>query len=93
MTQVATLPDPLEEVAPPRGRSGGAAWAIWLARRVGLAALTLWLVSILVFLATVVIVCLSWYLVEQPILQGRWGRGQRRTPGTPAEPVTVAAAD
>jgi peptidoglycan/LPS O-acetylase OafA/YrhL len=44
-------------------------------------------------LATVVIVCLSWYLVEQPILQGRWGRGQRRTPGTPAEPVTVAAAD
>ena len=52
MTQVATLPDPLEEVAPPRGRSGGAAWAIWLLRRVGLAALTMWLVSILVFLAT-----------------------------------------
>ena len=52
MTQVATLPDPLEEVAPPRGRSGGAAWGIWLLRRVGLAALTMWLVSILVFLAT-----------------------------------------
>jgi peptide/nickel transport system permease protein len=52
MTQVATLPDPLEEVAPPRGRSGGAAWGIWLLRRFGLAVLTLWLVSILVFLAT-----------------------------------------
>jgi peptide/nickel transport system permease protein len=52
MTQVATLPDPLEEVAPPRGHSGGAAWGLWLARRLGLAVLTLWLVSILVFLAT-----------------------------------------
>jgi len=52
MTQVATLPDPLEEVAPPRGRSGGAAWGLWLLRRLGLAVFTLWLVSILVFLAT-----------------------------------------
>ena len=52
MTQEATLPDPLVEVAPPRGRSGGAAWAIWLARRLGLALMTLWLVSIVVFLAT-----------------------------------------
>ena len=52
MTQVATLPDPLEEVAPPRGRSGGAAWGLWLARRLGLAVLTMWLVSVLVFLAT-----------------------------------------
>ncbi len=52
MTQVATLPDPLEEVAPPQGRSGGAAWGLWLARRLGLAVLTLWLVSVLVFLAT-----------------------------------------
>ena len=52
MTQVATLPDPLEEVAPPRGCSGGAAWALWLLRRLGLAVLTMWLVSILVFLAT-----------------------------------------
>jgi peptide/nickel transport system permease protein len=52
MTQVATLPDPFEEVAPPRGRSGGAAWGLWLARRLGLAVLTLWLVSILVFIAT-----------------------------------------
>ena len=53
MTQVATLPDPLEEVAPPRGRHGGAAWAVWLLRRLGLALLTLWLVSVLVYVATV----------------------------------------
>jgi peptide/nickel transport system permease protein len=52
MSQVATLPDPLEEVAPPRGRSGGSAWAMWLLRRIGLAVLSLWLVSILVFVAT-----------------------------------------
>src|SRR3954469_17711415 len=52
MTQVATLPDPLAEVAPPRGRSGGAAWGIWLARRLGLAVLTMWLRSVLFFLAT-----------------------------------------
>jgi peptide/nickel transport system permease protein len=52
MTAVATLPDPLEEVAPPRGRSGGAAWVAWILRRLGLALLALWLVSILVFLAT-----------------------------------------
>jgi len=52
MTQVATLPDPVEEVAAPRGRSGAGAWALWLARRLGLAVLTLWLVSILVYVAT-----------------------------------------
>ena len=52
MTQVATLPDPLAEVAPPKSRSGGAAWATWLARRLGLAVLTLWLVSVLVYVAT-----------------------------------------
>ena len=52
MTDVATLPDPLADVAPPKGRHGGGAWAMWLARRIGLAALTLWLVSILVFVAT-----------------------------------------
>ena len=53
MTDAATLlPDPLEEVAPPRGQHGAAAWAVWIARRLGLAVLTLWLVSILVFLAT-----------------------------------------
>jgi len=52
MTQVETLPEPLATVAPPRGRSGGAAWGLWLARRLGLAVLTLWLVSVLVYLAT-----------------------------------------
>lgn len=52
MTEVATFADPFEEVAPPRGRSGAAAWTTWLLRRLGLAVLTLWLVSILVFLAT-----------------------------------------
>ena len=53
MTDAATLlTDPLEEVAPPRGQHGAAAWAVWIARRLGLAVLTLWLVSILVFLAT-----------------------------------------
>ena len=53
MTDAATLlSDPLEEVAPPRRQHGAAAWAVWIARRLGLAVLTLWLVSILVFLAT-----------------------------------------
>src|SRR5262245_3295427 len=53
MTDAATLlQDPLEEVAPPRRQHGAAAWAVWLARRLGLAVLTLWLVSVLVFLAT-----------------------------------------
>jgi len=52
MTAVATLPDPLAEVAPPRNRHGAVAWLLWLVRRLGLAVLTLWLVSILVFIAT-----------------------------------------
>lgn len=52
MADVAILPDALEEVAPSRGRHGAAAWASWLARRLGLAALTLWLVSVLVFVST-----------------------------------------
>jgi peptide/nickel transport system permease protein len=52
MTQVATFPEPTEEVAPPRGRGGATAWAMWLLRRLGLAVLTMWLVSVLVFLAT-----------------------------------------
>lgn len=52
VTQVATLLEPLATVAPPRSRSGGTAWALWLARRLGLAVLTLWLVSVLVYLAT-----------------------------------------
>lgn len=54
MTTTTGAPDP---AAPPQGRpirrrSGAAAWSIWLLRRLGLAVLTLWLVSILVFLAT-----------------------------------------
>jgi peptide/nickel transport system permease protein len=36
----------------PTGRTATSAWTLWAARRVGLAALTLWLVSILVFFAT-----------------------------------------
>jgi peptide/nickel transport system permease protein len=52
MTQLDTLPAPLATVAPPQGRSGAAAWALWLARRLGLAVLTLWLVSVLVYVAT-----------------------------------------
>lgn len=53
MSDVSTaLHDPLEEVAPPQRRHGAAAWAMWLARRLGLAVLTLWLVSVLVFVAT-----------------------------------------
>jgi peptide/nickel transport system permease protein len=52
MADVATLPNALAEVAPSTSRHGAAAWASWLARRVGLALLTLWLVSILVFVAT-----------------------------------------
>jgi peptide/nickel transport system permease protein len=44
--------EPVSVEAPPRTRSTTAAWLLWLARRVGLAALTLWLVSVLVFFAT-----------------------------------------
>src|ERR687889_960916 len=48
----AIVPDAFEEVAPPKGRHGAAAWVSWIARRLGLAVLTLWLVSVLVFVAT-----------------------------------------
>ena len=37
----AALPDPLAEVAPPKGQHGAAAWAMWIARRLRLALLTL----------------------------------------------------
>src|SRR5262245_30872293 len=37
---------------PARTRSGTVAWTLWLLRRLGLAVLTLWLVSVLVFFAT-----------------------------------------
>src|SRR4051812_19490732 len=46
------IPDALDAVAPPKGRHGAAAWASWILRRLGLAVLTLWLVSVLVFVAT-----------------------------------------
>ena len=52
MADAAIRPDAFEEVAPPTSRHGAAAWALWLARRIGLALLTLWLVSVLVFIAT-----------------------------------------
>lgn len=48
---------PVEEAEGPTpartsGRSPAKAWTLWVARRLGLALLTLWLVSIIVFLAT-----------------------------------------
>jgi peptide/nickel transport system permease protein len=53
MTDLSTaLHDPLEDVARPRRQHGAAAWAMWILRRLGLAVLTLWLVSMLVFFAT-----------------------------------------
>ena len=49
MSDAATA-DP-NELAP-RVRSAPAAWTMWLIRRIGLAVLTLWLTSVLVFVAT-----------------------------------------
>jgi len=51
MTDVATA-EPTESGPSPRPRSAGMAWTAWLARRLGLAVLTLWLTSVLVFFAT-----------------------------------------
>ncbi len=51
MADLATRPE-AQEVAPPKSRHGAAAWASWMLRRLGLAVLTLWLVSVLVFVAT-----------------------------------------
>lgn len=47
----STAPAPDEPAGAVR-RPGAVAWLSWLARRLGLAVLTLWLVSLLVFLAT-----------------------------------------
>jgi len=47
---IASPPEP--HAAPHGRRSAPLAWAVWLVRRLGLAVLTLWLVSLLVFLAT-----------------------------------------
>lgn len=53
MSDLSTaLQNPLDDVAPPRRQHGAGAWAMWIARRLGLAVLTLWLVSVLVFVAT-----------------------------------------
>ncbi|HET9998817.1 MAG TPA: ABC transporter permease [Nocardioides sp.] len=85
MTDAATLlSDPLEEVAPPRGQHGAAAWVVWLARRVGLALLTLWLVSILVFLATAAL--------GDPV-RAILGRDYNANPGRVAELEAVLNSD
>jgi peptide/nickel transport system permease protein len=53
MTDLATsAPDVSTAAAPARTGSSGTAWLKWLARRIGLAILTLWLCSVLVFFAT-----------------------------------------
>ena len=53
MTDLATsAPDATTAPAPVRSSSPGSAWLKWLARRIGLAVLTLWLCSVLVFFAT-----------------------------------------
>lgn len=56
MTQTAItesfLPEPPSEPLPPPSRSGALAWTMWLGRRLVLAVLTLWLCSLIVFLAT-----------------------------------------
>src|SRR5690349_21644824 len=53
MTDLATpATEALAPATPIRGGSAGSAWLKWLARRLGLAILTLWLCSVLVFFAT-----------------------------------------
>src|SRR3954451_13537322 len=51
MTDLATKPT-TPTAAPARSAGAGTAWLKWLARRLGLAILTLWLCSVLVFFAT-----------------------------------------
>src|SRR4051794_33525266 len=51
MTDLATKPT-TPTAAPARSSGAGTAWLKWLARRLGLAVLTLWLCSVLVFFAT-----------------------------------------
>ena len=85
MTDMAALvPDALEEVPPPRRQHGAAAWAVWLARRLGLAVLTLWLVSVLVFLATA--------SLGDPI-RAILGRDYNSNPGRVAELEELLNAD
>jgi peptide/nickel transport system permease protein len=85
MTDLGTIvASPLEEVAPPKGRHGAAAWAIWLARRLGLAILTLFLVSVLVFLATAAL--------GDPV-RAILGRDYNANPGRVAELEALLNAD
>src|SRR5918999_1793463 len=83
--EMATLvPDPREKVAPPRRQHGAAAWAVWIARRLGLAVLTLWLISLLVFLATA--------SLGDPI-RAILGRDYNSNPGRVAELEELLNAD
>ena len=85
MTDVATaLPDPLAKVAPSRGRHGAVAWAMWIGRRLLLAVLTLWLVSVLVFLATATL--------GDPV-RAILGRDYNSSPGRVAELEQLLNAD
>ena len=53
MTDLATpATETVAPATPARTGSSGSAWVKWLARRIGLAILTLWLCSVLVFFAT-----------------------------------------
>jgi peptide/nickel transport system permease protein len=53
MTTVAAQRPAVETPSPPaRDRSPARAWALWLLRRFALAVLTLWLISVVVFVAT-----------------------------------------
>ncbi len=85
MTDVATaLQDPLAKVAPPKGRHGAAAWAMWIGRRLMLALLTLWLVSVLVFVATATL--------GDPV-RAILGRDYNSNPGRVAELEQLLNAD
>jgi peptide/nickel transport system permease protein len=85
MTDVTTaLQDPLAQVAPPKGRHGATAWAMWIGRRLLLALLTLWLVSVLVFLATAAL--------GDPV-RAILGRDYNSNPGRVAELEQLLNAD
>lgn len=52
MTNLTTTDPPVRAGAPVRRSSAASAWLKWIARRLGLAVLTLWLCSVLVYFAT-----------------------------------------
>src|SRR6476661_5234260 len=67
MTELATSPPPTTtEPAPVRSSSPASAWLKWLARRLGLAVLTLWLCSVLVFFATAALA--AQLKLDQPVI-------------------------